>query len=1060
MNLELLKLDGVEHRDVAVAPGETYSGGWKNGKPEGEGTYFWTDSSAYNGSWHAGLKHGWGKYTWPNEARYEGEWVQGHMHGYGTFQTPDGGRYQGNWSNDQKQGIGTRIYGNGDRYEGLWRDGQADGPGRYVWKEGNEYDGEWRSGKMHGQGTLKWATGDRYDGEWKCGMEDGVGVFTWGDGSTYEGFWAAGQKDGVGVFRPAASMGELTQKPSMHTQTSQDGEESSPRVSSHDWSTDQPVASPKIIARSTPFGSPQHMNRIDHHHLGNQKVYICDYSKGELVHEEPFSVDDLSVLFGPVHQHIDRRRRLLSSVVNRRRRRDDRLGETVYKGHRSYDLMLNLQLGIRYTITQLAKLPQPAAMTDHHFGEKLWLRFPRSGSEVTPPHPSKDFKWKDYCPCAFRLLRRTFGMDSSEYLLSICGDQALRELPSPGKSGSVFYISHDDRFIIKTIRKEETQLLLSAMPKYTAHVLAYPDTLLIRFFGVHRVKPRHGAKVRFVVMNNIYRSDQEIHRKYDLKGSTHGRTAGEEKPPPGTVVPPAAVFKDLDLDFQFKLSPARYDMLMAQLKADSEFLAGMNVMDYSLLMGVHLKSMGYGSGDSAIPPPLRVQQDEQAYTLCDEDTLMKSRTQIDSTLGSENISHISSRSLNLNSKSFGYKSFLSWRNDQLQKKQQLSGKTRPLEAHSPRKTGSPRKSFISLRRSGSSGAVLSDGLLEVMKTVEQVPAPVEVPPLSLPQLNERMHAGHDTDEQEHRMSWRSDVAQVPEALPVVHAGEGCEGRLTCTAEMRRTPHQDVPRTPRQPLGHEEWQQYDESMLSRMPAGLSPTTTTQHKVGSNGHANSQPSSARHGMLTPGKGTLFSMRSTASELSRSNSAPASNIRDLIYETPMLGTQYDPSNRGHLTHRSDMAQHVLSVDNPRVIALMTRLNRKLARPVSDRLVEDLLQLARHKMLQPELSRNMSRLPTAVLAARPAMKSSDLAVGGEHSGPSFGHALPAIALPVAGDAPAEEAVLYFGIIDFLQEYNMRKMLERGVKSVVQDPKTISVTEPKVYAKRFLTFLENVFSF
>jgi len=29
----------------------------------------------------------------------------------------------------------------------------------------------------------------------------------------------------------------------------------------------------------------------------------------------------------------------------------------------------------------------------------------------------------------------------------------LRELPSPGKSGSVFFLSHDDRFIIKTMRK-------------------------------------------------------------------------------------------------------------------------------------------------------------------------------------------------------------------------------------------------------------------------------------------------------------------------------------------------------------------------------------------------------------------------------------------------------------------------------------------------------------------------------------------------------------------------------------------------------------------------------
>lgn len=33
---------------------------------------------------------------------------------------------------------------------------------------------------------------------------------------------------------------------------------------------------------------------------------------------------------------------------------------------------------------------------------QVWLRFPREGSEVTPPHPSNDFKWKDYCTTAFK----------------------------------------------------------------------------------------------------------------------------------------------------------------------------------------------------------------------------------------------------------------------------------------------------------------------------------------------------------------------------------------------------------------------------------------------------------------------------------------------------------------------------------------------------------------------------------------------------------------------------------------------------------------------------------
>lgn len=159
----------------------------------------------------------------------------------------------------------------------------------------------------------------------------------------------------------------------------------------------------------------------------------------------------------------------------------------------------------------------------------------------------------------------------------------------------MFFISHDDQYMIKTMRKEEIKLLLASLPRYLAHVSAHPSTLLLRFFGVHRVKPSHGLKVRgataaageaggrpscqahgcwgwrpgpgpayctvgnttrlacilitpvlctttrppppapaphvpcqvrFVVMNNVFRTDVPLHCKYDLKGSTLGRTVG------------------------------------------------------------------------------------------------------------------------------------------------------------------------------------------------------------------------------------------------------------------------------------------------------------------------------------------------------------------------------------------------------------------------------------------------------------------------------------------------------------------------------------------------------
>ena len=40
------------------------------------------------------------------------------------------------------------------------------------------------------------------------------------------------------------------------------------------------------------------------------------------------------------------------------------------------------------------------------------------------------------------------------------------------------------------------KLLLELLPRYTAHVLKHPHTLLIKFFGLYRVTPANGAKAR------------------------------------------------------------------------------------------------------------------------------------------------------------------------------------------------------------------------------------------------------------------------------------------------------------------------------------------------------------------------------------------------------------------------------------------------------------------------------------------------------------------------------------------------------------------------------------
>jgi 1-phosphatidylinositol-4-phosphate 5-kinase len=55
-------------------------------------------------------------------------------------------------------------------------------------------------------------------------------------------------------------------------------------------------------------------------------------------------------------------------------------------------------------------------------------------------------------------LRKLFDVDPADYMISICGDEALRELSSPGKSGSFFYLTNDDKYMIKTMKKSEVKV--------------------------------------------------------------------------------------------------------------------------------------------------------------------------------------------------------------------------------------------------------------------------------------------------------------------------------------------------------------------------------------------------------------------------------------------------------------------------------------------------------------------------------------------------------------------------------------------------------------------------
>lgn len=152
-------------------------------------------------------------------------------------------------------------------------------------------------------------------------------------------------------------------------------------------------------------------------------------------------------------------------------------------------------------------------------------------------------------------------------------------------SGQFFFYSHDGKYMIKTQTKEEAILLRNIMPEYVEHLYNNPDSLLVRFYGMHRVKMKSlDRKIHFVIMSSVFDTDLLVHTKYDLKGSTIGRLTDAASCAAG------AVQKDLNFmnsNRKIRLGPTNIKKFYDTLRADTRFLEKMNIMDYSLLIGIH-----------------------------------------------------------------------------------------------------------------------------------------------------------------------------------------------------------------------------------------------------------------------------------------------------------------------------------------------------------------------------------------------------------------------------------------------------------------------------------------
>ena len=86
--------------------------------------------------------------------------------------------------------------------------------------------------------------------------------------------------------------------------------------------------------------------------------------------------------------------------------------------------------------------------------------------------------------------------------LSLC-DRAMIEISNPGASGSIFYLTEDDEFILKTVMYREAEFLQKLLAGYYMNLNQNPRTLLPKFFGQYCYQVRTESEMFDIVVASV-----------------------------------------------------------------------------------------------------------------------------------------------------------------------------------------------------------------------------------------------------------------------------------------------------------------------------------------------------------------------------------------------------------------------------------------------------------------------------------------------------------------------------------------------------------------------------
>lgn len=218
-----------------------------------------------------------------------------------------------------------------------------------------------------------------------------------------------------------------------------------------------------------------------------------------------------------------------------------------------------------------------------------WIASNESRSGAIP------FNVVAFQPQMFAQIRSTAGINEGDYLSSFSPTEINKSnMISGGSSGCWVVRTHDSKYIIKNCRGDEKDVLLKILPEYTYYLERNPSSLLCRYLGAYEFRMDGKSFVAVVMTNSMYNSycaEQKLkfHEVYDLKGSIVGRRSVKASMRSSTeaVESFSGTMKDMDLRRTLTLPPTDRQFVVTQMESDANFLKGLQLMDYSLIVALH-----------------------------------------------------------------------------------------------------------------------------------------------------------------------------------------------------------------------------------------------------------------------------------------------------------------------------------------------------------------------------------------------------------------------------------------------------------------------------------------